>query len=498
MIVKNVKNKGSGTVADSVNYAQREEKYQNLENELPQEKKAECVLLNNLSSSDAKVVKAEFTEVNGENNRIKTNQKHGHEVISFSEKDIKTLDTPQKRAEVAERYLDYRGIKKDNFQYIGVEHKDTKNTHIHVIYNRVGLDGSVLKARGKFETMAIASERTEKDFKLNNDIQRKVVYAPETERGYIKNPALENKKTIIREPKTKAKSLDQKKEFVQDKINEALQGKRITNPEELKAELKKSNINYEFSVNSKGLAGGSFKVDKISFKGSQLGFKASVIEKQLKSNLEYNQTEKKNNQIAETIYKEKGAFYQTEESINRVIQQNKGIDTKSKIEELKSREPKTEQEKQINKIQIKSFEDLEVKQQKFVLELKEYKELKSQEPKKVSLLSFNKSEIIKQNEELKRKQMQAKPPSLPKYEVLNHYESIREIELRKEQKKAIFKNTYEMEKKQSLSKDQKLSNDQNQNLTEQQKRILERIAEREKEKSKDQNQEQKRNRGLRR
>lgn len=490
MIVKHINNKGTGTVSDSVNYAQREEKYQNLEKELPQEKKAELILINNLSSSEAKIVTKEFKEINEGNKRIKTNKKHGHEVISFSEKDLKTLDTSQKRAQAIEKYLDYRGVKKDNFQYIVIEHKDTKNTHAHIIYNRVGLDGEVLKAQNKFETMAVACERAEKDFKLDNNIQRKVIHAPETERGYIKNPALENKKDRVREPKSKAKTLDQKKVFIQDKINEALQEKRVSSPEELKAELKKSNINYEFTINKNGLSGGSFKFEKASIKGSQIDFKASVIDKQLKANLEYKNAQNKDVQIAETIYKEKSAFYQVEENINKVIQQNRGIDTKAKIEELKSKEPKTEQEKQLNKIQIKSFEDLGVKQQKFVLELKKYEELKNQEPKKVPLLSFNKSEILQQNEELKRKQMQAKPPLLPKYEILTHYESIRESELRKQQGKAIIKNTYEMEKKQSLSKNQE------QNLTAQQQKMLQKIKE--KEKNKEQNQEQKRSRDMRR
>jgi|GEM_PF-5801140 len=490
MIAKFAKNKGTGTVSDSVNYAQREEKYKKFEKDLPQEKKAQCVLLNNLSSSETKVIKAEFAELNEGNKRIETNKKHHHEIVSFSEKDIKTLDTPQKRAEAVERYLDYRGVKKDNFQYAGWEHKDTNYIHIHIVYNRVGFDGDVIKARNKYETMAVACERTEKDFKLDNDIQRRVIPAPETERGYIKNPAFENKKDRVREPRSKAKTLDQKKVFIQDKINEALQEKRVSSPEELKAELKKSNINYEFTINKNGLSGGSFKFEKASIKGSQIDFKASVIDKQLKANLEYKNAQNKDVQIAETIYKEKSAFYQVEENINKVIQQNRGIDTKAKIEELKSKEPKTEQEKQLNKIQIKSFEDLGVKQQKFVLELKKYEELKNQEPKKVPLLSFNKSEILQQNEELKRKQMQAKPPLLPKYEILTHYESIRESELRKQQGKAIIKNTYEMEKKQSLSKNQE------QNLTAQQQKMLQKIKE--KEKNKEQNQEQKRSRDMRR
>lgn len=481
----------SGNSFSGINeYVLAQGRYQNE----AKDKEPEVIEKNLIYSDHYKEIGREMRNIANDNSKIKKPVMHYS--VSFSSND----NTPEiKRLLAVKSTLEDLGIKKDNHQYLIVKHSD-KNPHYHIVVNRIGIDGKVLSDSYTKNRLEVAIDKAEKKYGLDNSLaeKRRFVYK-ENEKGYEKViKPVTAEKTIIKEPKDKVKSLVNKKEFVQDKINEALQGKRITNPEELKAELKKSNINYEFSVNSKGLAGGSFKVDKISFKGSQLGFKASVIEKQLKSNLEYNQTEKKNNQIAETIYKEKGAFYQTEESINRVIQQNKGIDTKSKIEELKSLEPKTEQEKQINKIQIKSFEDLEVKQQKFVLELKEYKELKSQEPKKVSLLSFNKAEIIKQNEELKRKQMQAKPPSLPKYEVLNHYESIREIELRKEQKKAIFKNTYEMEKKQSLSKDQKLSNDQNQNLTEQQKRILERIAEREKEKSKDQNQEQKRNRGLRR
>ena len=458
MIAKFAKNKGAGTVSDSVNYAQREEKYQKIEKDLPQEKKAECILLNNLSSSEAKVIKSEFSEVNGGNKRIETNKKHSHEIISFSEKDIKTLDTPQKRAEAVERYLEYRGIRKDNFQYGAWEHKDTKNIHIHVVYNRVGLDGEVIKARNKFETMAVACERTEKDLKLENDIQRKVIHAPETERGYIKNPAIDKGKTIIKEPKSKAKSLDQKKAFIQDKISESIQKWRIDNPEQLKTYLQKSNITFEYKTNIKGLSHTSFKYDKIAVKGSQIGLKASVIDKQFKANLEYNNAQEKDNKIAKLIGKEKGGIAEIEHKYNSVIQQNRGIDIKTELEKYQVKEPKTAESKEFNAMMKKSFDDLDLKQQKFQLEFKKYEELKSQQPQKVPLISFNKLEIIKQNEELIRKQNQAKPPQLPRFELLSNYEEMIEKKFRIQENINLKpKNTYEMEKKQAKTKSQEQS-----------------------------------------
>ena len=449
-------------------------------------KEPEVIEKNLIYSDHYKDIGKEMRNIANDNSKVKKPVMHYS--VSFSSDD----NTPEiKRLLAVKSTLEDLGIKKDNHQYLIVKHSD-KHPHYHIVVNRVGMDGKVLSDSYTKNRLEVAIDKAEKKYGLDNSLaeKRRFIFK-ENEKGYenvIKQATV--KKDVIKEPKDKAKSLGNKKEFIQDKINEALQQKRVTTPEELKGELQKNKINFEYKSNSKGLAQTSFKVDKVSFKGSQLSFKASVIDKQLKANLEYKNAQNKDVQIAETIYKEKSAFYQVEENINKVIQQNRGIDTKAKIEELKSKEPKTEQEKQLNKIQIKSFEDLGVKQQKFVLELKKYEELKNQEPKKVPLLSFNKSEIIQQNEELKRKQMQAKPPSLPKYEVLNHYESIRESELRRQQGKAIIKNTYEMEKKQSLSKNQ------DQNLTAQQQKMLEKIKE--KEKNKEQNQEQQKKRDFRR
>lgn len=451
-------------------------------------KQPEIIEKNNIYSDNYKDIGREMTEIAKGNSKVKKPVMHYS--ISFDEKD----KTPEKvRIEAVKSTMRDMGIKDDNHQYIIVKHNDKAHPHYHVIVNRVGLDGKVLSDSHTKNRLEVAMDKAEKQLNIDNSLakSRRFVYSHSNEKGYEKVlKPVRVKKDIIKEPKDKVKSLSDKKTFVQDKINEALQQRRVTTPEELKAELQKSKINFEYKSNSKGLAQTSFKLDKIAFKGSQVDFKASVIAKQLNANLEYKTAERKDIDIANQISKEKAAFLKAEQKINQVIQQNRGINTKEKIEELKRNEPQGETNKQVNSIQIKSFQDLEVKQDKFLFELKKYQELKSQEPKKVSLFSLNKKEINQQNEELKRKQMQAKPPLLPKYEILTHYESIRESELRKQQGKAIIKNTYEMEKKQSLSKNQE------QNLTAQQQKMLETIKE--KERNKEQKQEQKRSRGMRR
>lgn len=446
-------------------------------------KQPEIIEKNNIYSDNYKDIGREVTEISKGNSKVKKTVMHYS--ISFDEKD----KTPEEvRIEVVKSTMRDMGIKDDNHQYIIAKHNDKAHPHYHIIVNRVGLDGKILSDSYSKNRLEVAIDKAEKKLGIDNSLaeKRRFVWNPNNEKGYdvVQKPIKE--KAIIREPKDKKLSLSQKKDFIQDKINEALTNKRVSNPEQLKAELQKSKIEFEYKTNIKGLAQTSFKYDKIAVKGSQIDFKASVIDKQFKANLEYKNTLNNNEKIADKVFKEKGAFYQYEENINSIIQQGKGINTKEAIENL-SQPTKTDTEKQYNAIKIKSFQDLDLKQQKFIVELKKYEELKSREPQKVPLFSFNKSEIIKANEELKKQQNQAKPPQLPRYEILSIYEETRAKALNNQTNWNIKpKTTYEMEKKQSLSKNQE------QGLNSTQQRILEKAKERQQEQNQEQTREKKR------
>ncbi|HHA1988868.1 relaxase/mobilization nuclease domain-containing protein [Enterobacter ludwigii] len=69
--------------------------------------------------------------------------------------------TDEQWQEIAKDYLKEMNIDIDKHQYICVRHKDTDKDHIHIVANRVGLDGSVWHGQhSAFNTIA-ACERLE-------------------------------------------------------------------------------------------------------------------------------------------------------------------------------------------------------------------------------------------------------------------------------------------------------------------------------------------------
>lgn len=295
MIAKTIKNTGSGSVANSVDYAQRQGAHKERDKNLSPELKPQVVLLNNLTYSDAKNVSQEFKIVNGFNKNIAENKKHIHEVVSFSTKDIQKLDSPEKRAEATEKYLEHKGISKENFQYIVLEHKDTENVHHHIIHNRVGLDGEVYKASANYERSAVAQERTEKEFNLDNGIERKVIYAPEESRGYIKNPNYGKVEGIVKTPKNRRINDEREKEriltdkqkriIIQKEIKNSLSQSDVSDMNKLKISLYEKGISVEERYNNdQKLTGVKFIYKEHNATGTQVGYKANMISSKLEEN----------------------------------------------------------------------------------------------------------------------------------------------------------------------------------------------------------------------
>ena len=295
MIAKTIKNTGSGSVANSVDYAQRQGAHKERDRDLSPELKPQVVLLNNLTYSDAKNVSKEFKMVNGFNKNIAENKKHIHEVVSFSSKDIQKLDSPEKRAEATEKYLENKGISKENFQYIAIEHKDTNNVHVHIIHNRVGLNGEVYKASANYERSAAAQERTEKQFNLDNGIERKVIYAPEESRGYKKNPNYGKSEGIVKTPKNRRINDKREKErvltdkqkriIIQKEIKNTLSQSDISDINKFKNALGEKGILVEDRYNKeKKLTGVKFIYKEHNATGTQVGYKANTISSTLEEN----------------------------------------------------------------------------------------------------------------------------------------------------------------------------------------------------------------------
>ncbi|HFT0646979.1 TPA: relaxase/mobilization nuclease domain-containing protein, partial [Klebsiella pneumoniae] len=174
--------------------------------------------------------------------------------------------TDEQWQEIAKDYLKEMNIDIDKHQYICVRHNDTDKEHIHIVANRVGLDGSVwLGQHSAFNTIA-ACERLE------------------IKHGLTITKGLQGQKSDVSAP-TKAEieqALRKGEKPARIVLQNALQAAMVGKPdlETFIDRLQAVGIDPAFNVASTGnVAGVSFGIKNneknIYFKGSQLGKKYS-------------------------------------------------------------------------------------------------------------------------------------------------------------------------------------------------------------------------------
>lgn len=170
--------------------------------------------------------------------------------------------TDEKWQEVAKDYLKEMNIDIEKHQYICVRHKDTDQDHIHIVANRVGLDGSVWHGQhSAFNTIA-ACERLEVKYGLT------ITKGLQGQKSDVSAPTKAEIEQALRTGEKPARIV------LQNALQAALVGKPdlSTFVERLQA----VGIEPRFNVASTGnVAGVSFSVNDIAFKGSQLGKKFS-------------------------------------------------------------------------------------------------------------------------------------------------------------------------------------------------------------------------------
>jgi|GEM_PF-4142761 len=179
---------------------------------------------------------------------------------------------------IVEVYLNLLGLDTSNFQYVCILHDDEDGQHVHIIANRVGIDGSVFLGRNENIISTRVISELEKEFCLtatknlnyakdadgnysiapNNTIgERKEVKASKPELAMEKRKQEDNKSYL--NPKTKLSIL----------INKALDGGATT--EQFITRLEKSGIKVIANVSKSGLMNGfSFEIENQTFKGSQV------------------------------------------------------------------------------------------------------------------------------------------------------------------------------------------------------------------------------------
>ena len=170
--------------------------------------------------------------------------------------------TDEQWQEIAKDYLKEMNINIEKHQYICVRHNDTEQDHIHIVANRVGLDGSVwLGQHSAFNTIA-ACERLEVKHGLT------ITQSLKGQKSEVSAPTKAEIEQALRTGEKPARLV------LQNALQAALVGKPdlSTFVERLQA----VGIEPRFNVASTGnVAGVSFSVGDVAFKGSQLGKKYS-------------------------------------------------------------------------------------------------------------------------------------------------------------------------------------------------------------------------------
>ena len=179
------------------------------------------------------------------------------------------------------------GISPENHQYVLVQHRDKAHDHYHVVANRVGMDGSLVSNERIIERLQVACDKVEQEQGLRRTEGRTVFYDPSQEKGFRYATSAEKKAHRAKNKKTSLDKNPNKREqqaVIQNAVLKVLQDKKISTAEEFKKALASKGIDVRFMENKHGISGVSFKTDKISVKGSQIGAKWSDISKVLEHN----------------------------------------------------------------------------------------------------------------------------------------------------------------------------------------------------------------------
>ncbi|HCJ4706075.1 TPA: relaxase/mobilization nuclease domain-containing protein, partial [Klebsiella pneumoniae] len=150
----------------------------------------------------------------------------------------------------------------EKHQYICVRHKDTDQDHIHIVANRIGLDGSVWHGQhSAFNTIA-ACERLEVKHSLT------ITKGLQGQKSDVSAPTKNEIELALRTGEKPARLV----------LQASLQAAMVGKPDlgTFVERLQAVGIEPQFNVASTGnVAGCSFSVGDVAFKGSQLGKKFS-------------------------------------------------------------------------------------------------------------------------------------------------------------------------------------------------------------------------------
>lgn len=248
---------------------------------------------NNLRQGDPKFMARQMLEISKDH---ATTRPVMHVPISFNSNEKITDEQAEK---AINSILSDIGVDREKHQFIIVEHFDKPNTrHFHCVVNRVDLDAKLLPDTKIVYKLQVACDKAEVLQGLERTPNRTVKYDPSSELGYryatkeekrkiVENRLKEGKKPQLGDDKRPQEKLAL--EEIEGKIAYVLESKKILakTPEEFKEKLAENGVEVRFSYdrkNDNAIRGASFKSDKITVKGGQIGVKWDYINAHLEHN----------------------------------------------------------------------------------------------------------------------------------------------------------------------------------------------------------------------
>lgn len=224
------------------------------------EKKPEIVA-SNMSSTTISGLSKEFGVMR--ESRSDITKPVWHASLSLSPEEARL--SADKWQEIAEDYLTKMGVDTGKHQWVAVRHNDTDKDHIHIILNRVGLDGSVWLGQND----VYKSIETCQDLEIKHNLK--------ITKGLVKGEKAEEKTLSKNEIEMAIRTGNiPPKKILQDTIKSALKDKPDFT--DFINRLETAGISIYPNIASNGtISGISFGVNDITFKGSGLGKKYSWL-----------------------------------------------------------------------------------------------------------------------------------------------------------------------------------------------------------------------------
>lgn len=213
------------------------------------------ILYYNMCSGNKKELVNDFSEVAHLSSRVEKPVLHLSLKLAPGEHLAK-----EKWVEAAQDFA--KAFKLENNQYIAVLHKDSKEEHIHILANRVGYDGKAVSDSNSYKRVAELCRQLELKHELKQVLSPHLFLTREEHLQHRLEDRVDMRK-------------ERMKEFIRNNLLEA------KNFEDFRQKM----VRDGFSV-LKGRGISFTDEKKVTFKGSQLGYSLSNIEKILEQTLE--------------------------------------------------------------------------------------------------------------------------------------------------------------------------------------------------------------------